>query len=169
MREQIALALLDAIESIKNSDMLSGAALLGVAGSAIAVIWANWKKWMNFVGSRIRRLMMFRVTLEYFDDMYWYLEEWMHENASYKYRNVIAYLDGNILASGKTETYSEGASVTTSSSVKRPPRKVIYKHHSDFVIVKHNGRRMFIRKDREKNASATTLQSLFYDSFYIFH
>ena len=78
MREQIGLALIDAIESIKNSDLLTGATLLAVMGSIIAVIWGKGKAWFNFVYTRIERLIVFHVTLEYFDDMYWYMETWLH-------------------------------------------------------------------------------------------
>ncbi|HDY66608.1 MAG TPA: AAA family ATPase [Candidatus Scalindua sp.] len=168
MREQIALALIDAIESIKNNDILSGAALLGLAGTIIATIWANGKKWLSFIGTRINRLIMFRVTLEYFDDMYWYLETWMQENRSHKYRNVIAYLEDTLVANGKMSLDYDDCPTETEESNKKRPKKIIkYKHHSDFVAIKHNRRRIFIRKNREKNEHASTLKALFYDSFYI--
>ncbi len=169
MKEQIALALLDAIESIKNSDMLSGAALLGLAGSVIAMLWANGKKWLSFIVARIRRLIIFRVTLEYFDDLYWYLESWMQENKEHKYRNVIACLNDTSVSNGKIPGdggYKSPVRTTNKKEEKIGPH-VEYKHHSDFIVIKHNGRRLYIRKDREKNSSATSLAALFYDSFYI--
>ncbi|KKM79373.1 hypothetical protein LCGC14_1350490, partial [marine sediment metagenome] len=162
------MALIDAIESIKNNDILSGAALLGLAGTIIATIWANGKKWLSFIGTRINRLIMFRVTLEYFDDMYWYLETWMQENRSHKYRNVIAYLEDTLVANGKMSLDYDDCPPKTEESNKKRPKKIIkYKHHSDFVAIKHNRRRIFIRKNREKNEHASTLKALFYDSFYI--
>ena len=169
MKEQIALALLDAIESIKNSDILSGAALLGLAGSVIAMLWANGKKWLSFIGSRIRRLIVFRVTLEYFDDLYWYLETWMQENKEHKYRNVIACLNDISVSDGKLPGNRDYVCTSGDGDNDGEERKmkVEYRHHSDFIVVKYNRRRLYIRKDREKNASATTLTSLFYDSFYI--
>lgn len=162
------MALIDAIESIKNNDILSGAALLGLAGTIIATVWANGKKWLSFIGTRINRLIMFRVTLEYFDDMYWYLETWMQETRSHKYRNVIAYLEDTLVANGKMSLDYDNCPIETEESNKKRPNKTIkYKHHSDFVAVKYNRRRIFIRKNREKNEHASTLKALFYDSFYI--
>lgn len=161
MKEQIGLALIDAIESIKNSDLLTGATLLAVMGSTIAVVWSKGKSWFNFVYKRIERLIMFRVTIEFFDDMYWYLETWLQENHSGKYRNVVAYLDDPI---GFNE---DEAPIEQSSVDGEKPSRVKYKHHSDFIVIKHNKHRLYILKSREKNNSATTLKNLFYDSFSI--
>ena len=161
MREQIGLALIDAINSIKNSDLLTGATLLAFAGSIIAMVWTYGRRIIDFVYGRIKRLVVFKITLEHFDKMYWYLEVWLSENHSIKYRNVIGYLgEGNSddpppIAGGPNQGIDPQAKV------------VKYKHNADFIIVKHGGRRIFITKSRDKNENARDMTNLFYDSFYL--
>ncbi len=169
MKEQIVAALIDAINSIKNSELLTGATLLAFAGSIIAMVWAYGRKLISFITGRIGRLLMFRVTLEFFDDMYWYMETWLQENHGGKYRNVVAYLEDCNVADGKIPSDYDGPTdvVECKEDQDKTTKTVRYKHHSDFIIIRFNRRRIFISKNREKNESATTLKALFYDSFYI--
>lgn len=157
--------LVEIFKDIFQEDFLNKALLLSIAGGAVTAVILYGKKFVGFIYERIRRRMVFSVKVEQTDDLFWQIETWLFRYYQKKYRNVIAYV-------GKIRVYSsepkqeniESSSVTEN---KKENTKIKYRQEQDTVLILYKGSFIKILKGRDKIENANSLESLFFDSFYI--
>jgi len=158
--------LTDLLRSILQEDFLNKALLLSIAGGAVTAFILYGKKVISFLYGRVKRLMVFSVRIEQIDDLFWQVETWLFNHYRKKYRNVIAYLK---LKPGKNSSIdpqeiTEGDSGTSADQTKK---EIKYRQEQDTIVIFYKGALIKIFKGREKLEHASSLDSMFFDSFNI--
>ena len=154
--------LVEIFKDLFQEDFLNKALLLSIAGGAVTAVIMYGKGFISFIYERIRRIIVFSVKVEQTDDLFWQMETWLFKYYQKKYRNVIAYV-------GKIRIYSTDKpsdEVTESRSVIKN-KKIKYRQEQDTVLILYKGSFIKILKGRDKIENANSLESLFFDSFYI--
>ena len=158
--------LTDLLRSILQEDFLNKALLLSIAGGAVTAFILYGKKVISFLYGRVKRLLVFSVRIEQIDDLFWQVETWLFNHYRKKYRNVIAYLK---LKPGKNSSIdpqeiTEGDSGTSADQTKK---EIKYRQEQDTIVIFYKGALIKIFKGREKLEHASSLDSMFFDSFNI--
>jgi hypothetical protein len=112
-----------------------------------------------FIWEQIKKRLVYRVNIEETTELYNYFEIWLRSKYPDKYRNVEATLEGK-----RSFRYSE---MINNASDKNKKDAVKYWHFSDLFIVNYKGKRLTIEKGRDKLDHASTVSSLFYNSYKI--
>lgn len=144
-----------------DNDFLSGGFLLGLMASLVVSI----KLIGSFIYKRIKRKVVFTVTIEETDELFFYLEKWLYDHHEKDYRNVLASI-----GKGVDEYYDGPPRLEASSSEDNPgieKESVIYRQHQDEIFVKYKGSYIRFDKGRDKLENASSLKSLYFDRFTI--
>ena len=86
MEEVVNSGITEFIQSISGDEFLTKAFILSILTGAIVYL----KNVPLSIWSRIKRLLIFSVTIEQNDELFDYVERWFKDHYSKKYRNVIA-------------------------------------------------------------------------------
>jgi hypothetical protein len=111
-----------------------------------------------FIWEQIKKRLIYRVNIEETTELYNYFETWLRHSYPDKYRNVEATLE-NKRGSRHCEPLH--------SSDQPKKDAVKYWHFSDLFIINYKGKRLTIDKGRDKMEHASTVSSLFYNSYKI--
>ena len=157
--------LTDLLRSILQEDFLNKALLLSIAGGAVTAFILYGKKVISFLYGRVKRLLVFSVRIEQIDDLFWQVETWLFNHYRKKYRNVIAYLK---LKPGKNSSIDpQEIKEESGTSADQPKKEIKYRQEQDTIVIFYKGALIKIFKGREKLEHASSLDSMFFDSFNI--
>ena len=153
--------LVEILKDLFQEDFLNKALLLSIAGGTVTAVIMYGKELVKFIYERIRRSIVFSVKVEQTDDLFWQIETWLFRYYQKKYRNVIAYV-------GKIRVYSpepQQENIESRSVIK--DKKIKYRQEQDTVLILYKGSFIKVLKGRDKIENANSVESLFFDSFYI--
>jgi hypothetical protein len=136
---------LEVVEYLKNGDYLKNDFL--IAGGLTTVLYSILsyiKPLPSFIYNRIKRLFLYKVTVEQSDELYTLLSWWLAENYPVKMRSVEAYLVENFGDDYSNDDYD-------SDNIK-------YRHFSDFFLCRIGFNIVRIEKSRQKLENASTFR-----------
>lgn len=115
--------------------------------------------WFHKLWQRIRRLIIYTVTIEQADDLYMYMEMWLQNNHEKKYRNVEAAL--------KMDTNREHSNLDILSGeyLDEFTEKVIFKQHNDLFFIRRGFHWIRVFKGREKLENASNVKNMHHNMF----
>ena len=155
--------------SLLGDEFLSKALILSLISYAIIYL----KGIPKIIWSRVRRLIIFSVTIEQTDELFDYMERWLKDNHGEKYRNVLANINYRNFAidgyGGGLRDISQPSreDVKEIEEPEEPKEIVTYRHNIDTIIIKRGGVYIKIGKGRDKLENAKTTRDLFFDKFHI--
>lgn len=152
-----------------ESEFLSGALILSILGAAVVMLKDIPVKLWNMIWNRIKRKLLYTVTIESTDLLYTYVESWLFKNYKTEYRNVLAELEEFHLSTNNYKRPNEACEVEAINTDEDQPKKqkIHYRQESDIIFIKYHGKRLIITKGREKLEQAKDLFALYFDRFVI--
>ena len=90
--------MMDFVQAFLQDEFLSKAFILGAVMGTITAVLMYSKQLPMVIWARIRRLIVYTVTIEQTDELFDYVERWFRDNHSKKYRNVLAHISYNNFA-----------------------------------------------------------------------
>ena len=150
------------IQQFLGDEFLSKAFILSLLGGAAVSLrglpMAIWNK--------IKRYIVFSVTIEQTDELFDYVERWLVDHYSNKYRNVLAHVNYQNFA---IDGHSGGVEVPHSeeSGRKEKKEKVSYRHNQDVIFIRRKGIFIRISKGRDKIEIAKSLRDLYFDKYHL--
>jgi len=147
-----------------GDEFLSKAFLLSTMMAGLTAVVLSGRKFITFLYSRIRRLIVFSVRIEQIDELFWMLESWLYQNYGKKYRNVISFLHRT-----ENNPHNEVSKEESDQDVKKEavPPKINFRQNEDFIIIRYCHGWIRVSKGRDKLENASSLSSLFFDSFVL--
>lgn len=105
----------------------------------------------------VKRKIIFTVSIYETDELFFHVERWLNNYHSSAYRNISATI---------TERRSEGIGEDLApQNPKDETGKIRLWQHDDLFIIKYEGKRIFIKKGREKLEAAKDIRSAYLNSF----
>ena len=137
------------VKQITENDFAAGA----VIGGALAAVWATVKSWPSAIWPRIRRLLIFEVTVEQSDFLYAYLNKWISDNYPQKLKNVEAYLQEK-----PTDRMNIPDVLLDKEGEKEDEGNLKLRHHEDFIFIRRGLNILRIDKARVKLDNAESFK-----------
>jgi hypothetical protein len=147
---------------LETNQFFSAAALAGSMGSILyylrtvpqAIYW------------KVEGLVMYRVNINQTDPLYFDFENWFYANHSVKYRNVVATTQeyeafGNHV--DKSALPKEG----DSGKEVEKARRVFYRQNQGKFVIRLNGKRVYIFKNKERLTNTNSVLSMFFNEYTI--
>jgi hypothetical protein len=147
---------------LETNQFFSAAALAGVMGSALYYL----REIPMMIYWKVEGLIMYRVNIMQTYPLYFDFENWFYANHSIKYRNVVAttqeyeFFGNHVDKSDLPKSETEGRE-------KEPMRKVFYRQNQGKFIIKLNGKRVYIFKNKERLTNTNSLLSMFFNEYTI--
>jgi len=151
------------IQSLIGDEFLSKAFVLSILTGTLVYL----KNVPQAIWSRIKRLIIFTVTIEQTDELFDYTEKWLKDNHAKKYRNVLANINYRNFALENEDEYKEVSPNESSVEQKKTKEIVQYRHNQDVVFIKENNIFIKIDKGRDKLENARTFKDLYFDKYNI--
>lgn len=159
--------ILQFFRNLFKDEFLSKAFLLSVVMGTVTAAVLYGRKLITFCYSRIERMVVFSVRIEQTDELFWMLESWLYQNYDKKYRNVISFLSRPENNPPDEVPKPESSDNDNSGLKKVLPPKISFRQNEDFIIIKYRYGWIKVRKGRDKLENASSLTSLFFDSFIL--
>lgn len=136
----------------------------GVLLSLLTYIGYQLKDIPKFLWNRIKAKIIFSVSVEESDELYLYVERWLKNNYSEKYRNLEATL--SLKYNGRLREVNEPIN-DINKNKEASNDKLYYWQIEDLFLIKYNRKKLVINKSRTKLEHAKDINSLFYNIFTI--
>ncbi len=149
------------LEQFNANQFLQGGVILTLMGSALFYL----KDIPLKIWERIRRKIIFKVTIEETDELFLWFERWLVFNHETNYRNVTAAL--KYQKKHLEDYYEESVEVTVGKEEDRPVKEIVYSQLEDSFIIRRGATLLRITKGREKMENASSFTSLFFNNFTI--
>lgn len=144
-------------EQMATNQFFSGAVVATLLGSVLIKL----KSVPTKIWERLKRVLVFRVTVYKNTDLFLSLEDFFTERCPNKYRNVEA-------ASKRFgDDIFDDAAPSLGEPEEQRPAEVTYTHLVDSFVFWYKGRPLLVEKGREKLEAARDAKSVFLDSFRI--
>ena len=157
------MGLMEFIQSLAGDEFLSKSIVLGSVMAALTTLVMYAKGIPKAIWARIRRLIIFSVTIEQTDELFEYMERWLKDKYQKKQRNVLAHISYKNFALNGREVESPRASEPDVTKKE----EVTIRHREDIIFLRYNGVRMKIFKGRDKLENAKSLEYLYFDRYVI--
>lgn len=159
--------MMEFILSMLGDEFLSKAFVL----SFMTGLFVSLRNVPRLIWARIKRLIVFSVTIEQTDELFDYIEVWLSDNYQKKYRNVLAAInyrnfaldESGRITSDQSYKADEGKSFYEENNVE----KASYRHNQDIIFIRRNGIFIKIDKSRDKLEHAKSFTNLFFDRYVI--
>jgi chaperone BCS1 len=150
---------METIQKIFHGNNLGATALLltaftGIIASLIGLI----KTVPTFLYAKIKRRFIFTATIYQTDVLFYNFEHWFFSHYAEKYREVEAAV--NLRNGGYNHPLKE-------SSNSNEIEKVHFKQNTGVFFIRYQGKRLVIRKGKEKIEHAKDMDSLFFNEYKI--
>lgn len=143
------------ITILKNNQFAQGGMLI----SFLVALPRYIIPWFKAVWQRIRRLIIYTVTIEQLDDLYMYLEMWLKINHESKYRNVEAALKMDV------NRDHGNVDIISGEYLNDLTEEVIFKQYNDLFFIRRGFTWIRVFKGREKLENASSLKNLHHNKF----
>lgn len=141
------------IQDFLQDEFLSKTVIL----TAVTGILLSLRNIPKFLWVRLTRLIVFSVTIEQTDELFDYVERWLRDNYSKKYRSVLANIN-----------YTNFAIDEYRGNIDTDNKEIVsYRHNSDVIIIKYNSILIRVSKGREKLENAKSLRGLYFDNYIL--
>lgn len=147
--------MLELLKTLYNNPLIGGAMIMGIIGAIIVSLKSVPEK----IYERIKRRVVYSIHIDETDELYLYFERWLKHNHESQYRNMSAALSEKTNFGESNKLYE--------SNDTHAKDIVYYKQFSDFIIIKYKNRWLTINKGRDKIENASSIASLFFNSFTI--
>lgn len=155
---------MDIVQQFLGDEFLSKAFILTILTGALVY----FKQIPNQIWSRIRRKIVFSVTIEQTDELFDYIDKWLMDKHSKKHRNVLAYINYRNLALGNHYPENEVTRSSSNNNNTKVEKEIVkYRHKEDLMFLYMYGSWIKINKGRDKLDNAKSLTSLFFDSYTV--
>lgn len=144
------------IQSFLQDEFLSKAFILSLITGSLVYL----RKVPSYIWQRIRRLVVFTVRIEQTDQLYQYLERWVHDHYFNKYRNVIAGTKDIDSPNERMVTESRDSNKEADND-----ETIKYRHNQDVVFIRRKGVIIKVDKGRDRLDHAQSFSSLFFDHY----
>ncbi|BAV39403.1 mitochondrial chaperone BCS1 [Tenacibaculum phage pT24] len=149
-----------AIELVKTNQMVQGGLVFSTLTSFFLSLPRYILPWLKRLYERIERLVVFSVTIEQTDDLFYYFEHWLYNNYETKYRNVEAVVKFN-------GAYSSNYDLLSGEFIEKEDEKVHFRQFEDLFYFRKGLNFIRIFKGREKLENANSIDNAHFNKFHI--
>lgn len=149
-------------ELFNGNQFVSGALLLSI----LTFVGYQLKAIPKVVWEQIKRKLIYTVTIEETDKLYFFIEKWLTDHYENNYRNVDATIEGK--STPNNSYHPETISESGSRRAHKREDLVIWQR-DDYFIIRYgkNRKRLVVSKGREKLEGAKDLFSAYFNRFTI--